>query len=282
MENTKEYFYFTKIVEENSVSKAARKLNVSQPFLSDYLKKIEKKHGFILFERSGNKLELTQIGKAFYEMSKNILAEENIFLKAAQTISKATDDIISIGIGSSRAQMFLDLPILNFLKNNKNVSIRIFEIKNENAKNVLHNGLADVVLHYDDIEGEISSILLKNEQLYIIKSKNVLKEFCDKWIVLKNGQKIRNIANKYCQNKQISIECETIATALRYCSLGLGNTIVPDYILNSLDLNEYVYEKIGESSFERPLYISRLNKSVLESNLIKKFINEVVRFNNEN
>lgn len=45
--------YFITIVEEGSISKAATKLNMTQPPLSMSLKKFEEELGFNLFKRSG-------------------------------------------------------------------------------------------------------------------------------------------------------------------------------------------------------------------------------------
>ncbi len=58
--------YFIAIVEEKSISAAARRLHLSQPPLSQQLKAMEEELGALLVERSGKRLEVTDAGKALY------------------------------------------------------------------------------------------------------------------------------------------------------------------------------------------------------------------------
>ena len=44
--------YIVVIAEENSITKAADKLYMTQPALSQYLKKVEKELGVLIFERT--------------------------------------------------------------------------------------------------------------------------------------------------------------------------------------------------------------------------------------
>ena len=46
--------YFLAIVKERSISKAAERLYLSQPYLSQYLAKLEGSLGVVLLDRAGN------------------------------------------------------------------------------------------------------------------------------------------------------------------------------------------------------------------------------------
>jgi len=65
-------FYFKTIAEEESVSKAAKKLRLGQPTLSAQLRQFEDAIGIKLFERHHKKLILTEQGKVALDYSKNI------------------------------------------------------------------------------------------------------------------------------------------------------------------------------------------------------------------
>ena len=54
--------YFWTIVEENSVSKAAEQLHITQPTLSRQLRELETELGTELFTREKNRLKLTEAG----------------------------------------------------------------------------------------------------------------------------------------------------------------------------------------------------------------------------
>ena len=58
---------FLTIAEMKSITKAAQKLYMSQPSLSQYLSKLENEIGLRLFERKNNKMELTCAGKKYLD-----------------------------------------------------------------------------------------------------------------------------------------------------------------------------------------------------------------------
>ena len=59
------YEFFLKVSEMGSISKAADKLYISQPALSQQLKNLEKELDASLFIRSNKGIELTGEGKIF-------------------------------------------------------------------------------------------------------------------------------------------------------------------------------------------------------------------------
>ena len=77
----KQLTYFVSTVQEGNISKAAEKLNISQPPLSTKLKELENELGVILFERGSRKIELTQAGRIFYARATSILEQMAIAKK---------------------------------------------------------------------------------------------------------------------------------------------------------------------------------------------------------
>ena len=65
--------YFTAIVDEGSISAAAKKLHISQPPLSNQMKSLEAELGVTLFERGLRSITLTDAGKLMYERANTIL-----------------------------------------------------------------------------------------------------------------------------------------------------------------------------------------------------------------
>src|SRR5690606_39481703 len=57
---------FTTVVEQSSLNKASKLLNLSQPALSRKIAKLEEEWGVALFERKGKRLELTRVGQEAY------------------------------------------------------------------------------------------------------------------------------------------------------------------------------------------------------------------------
>ena len=61
------YEYFAAIVEAGSLTRAAEQLYISQPSLSQYVKRLEANLGVELFDRSTSPLRLTYTGERYYQ-----------------------------------------------------------------------------------------------------------------------------------------------------------------------------------------------------------------------
>ena len=75
--NIKQYKYVITLAKESSFSKAADVLNITQPSLSQYIKKIEKGIGLELFDRTNGDVRLTDAGRVYIEAGRKILDLEH-------------------------------------------------------------------------------------------------------------------------------------------------------------------------------------------------------------
>lgn len=66
---------FCLVVENESISQAARKMFVSQPAVTRQMKALEEYYGTLLFERSAGRLDVTEAGKLLYPYAKAILED---------------------------------------------------------------------------------------------------------------------------------------------------------------------------------------------------------------
>jgi DNA-binding transcriptional LysR family regulator len=64
---------FVTVAEELSFSKAAARLNMTQPTLSEQIKQLEEWHGERLFKRVPHGAELTESGRGFLVWARRIL-----------------------------------------------------------------------------------------------------------------------------------------------------------------------------------------------------------------
>src|SRR5215471_13292249 len=71
----RQLFYFVTVAEERQFSRAAERLHISQPPLTQRIQALERDLGVQLFTRMGNQIELTEAGRAVLVEAKTILAQ---------------------------------------------------------------------------------------------------------------------------------------------------------------------------------------------------------------
>lgn len=102
--------YFVAVAEELSFSKAATRLHMSQPPLSQQIKALEDDLGVQLLERNRRGVYLTEAGKVFLNESRQILA--NMGSAVGATIRAAARDGGSLKLGLVTSALFHVLPTI--------------------------------------------------------------------------------------------------------------------------------------------------------------------------
>lgn len=90
--------YFCVIVEQGSISKAARLLNISQPPLSKRLQELEDEIGTALVSRNGTGIATTEAGMVFYLRATDILRNVEEARSEALLVATNRKTVVRIGI----------------------------------------------------------------------------------------------------------------------------------------------------------------------------------------
>ena len=131
---------FIEVYRTGSVTKAAERLHLSQPAVSNAIKELETYYGVMLFERMNRKIYITKAGLLLWQYANSILSQ----LEEVREIIRDEESTSGIRIGSNVAFGSLYLPAIlsDFCK--KYPDIPIFtRIENSSRmeKAVLHNEL---------------------------------------------------------------------------------------------------------------------------------------------
>jgi DNA-binding transcriptional LysR family regulator len=102
--------YFVAVAEELSFSKAATRLHMSQPPLSQQIKALEVGLGVTLFDRSRREVHLTEAGKILLAESKQILSSLN--KAVSTTVRAASNEGGTVKLGFVTSAMFHVLPTI--------------------------------------------------------------------------------------------------------------------------------------------------------------------------
>lgn len=95
--------YFVAVAQTQHFTRAAEMLGMSQPPLSQQIRRLEQEVGTPLFHRLTRGVELTEAGEAFYEDACQILALSDAALEKAKGIARGINGKLYLGVTSSNA-----------------------------------------------------------------------------------------------------------------------------------------------------------------------------------
>jgi len=145
------YEYVYAIYTEKSFTKAARKLFISQPSLSAAIKNIEKKVGAPLFERSGSKVALTEIGQEYVSAAEKIISIEKDFENRIHDIYNLETGKITVGGTNYLCSYVLPQIINKFTTSYPKIDVNLTEANSGILSNMINNEEIDIFLDsYDE------------------------------------------------------------------------------------------------------------------------------------
>jgi DNA-binding transcriptional LysR family regulator len=97
----KQLKYFLAVAEEKSFSRAAERLHISQPPLSQQIMKLESELGVRLFARTTRTFELTVAGKALMAEASELLAKMRMTIDTIRQIDRGEVGRLRVGIVGS-------------------------------------------------------------------------------------------------------------------------------------------------------------------------------------
>jgi DNA-binding transcriptional LysR family regulator len=95
--------YFVAVAEELSFTRAADRLHIGQPPLSQQVQALEEEIGAVLFDRSRRTIRLTEAGRVFLEDARRVLALAANAAETARRVEKGEIGQLKIGFTKSTA-----------------------------------------------------------------------------------------------------------------------------------------------------------------------------------
>lgn len=136
-------YYFIEVSNQSSITKAAKRLNISQPSLTVAIKNLETELGISLFHRIRNHIELTNHGHHFYE--KLIPLLKNLDDLNREMISLGSNNnILKIGIPPMMGTLLFPEIYRSFSQRYPDVQLEIFESGSIKIMDYLLNDTLDL------------------------------------------------------------------------------------------------------------------------------------------
>lgn len=292
--NLNQLKYIVTIADELNISKAAQKLYVSQPSLSQCIQSIEKELGTRLFERNTTPLKITYAGEIYINWARGILTSTEDIKKQISDISGHKNVKLIIGISPYRSTCILPPVIKELKKHYPNCNVLIEEhpttilhtMMDENKIDILIDTPHPNTIDYTSIPLMKENILIELPKSWGITGEEIsISELSQKpFIMLSNIQLLGKLSRDLCIKNgftpKVVVECHTVETAHSLVNQGLGATFIPELFIKNLDKKSTKFYKIKDFQPQRDFCVIYNNKKYLSS-VIKDFIKILDKYLNK-
>lgn len=294
--NIKHLAYFIELSKTLNFSLAAQKLGISQPTLTQALKKAEADLGVDLFERDGRKLKITEYGRIFLDFCGYITDLYDDTLRRIDDLKYGRTGSIRIGIAPSRAPFTIPNALKQFRRIYPDVRLDISEMLTANIEKNVENGLLDlgVLVTYESRNARIEYLPIETENVIIAVHHDLLSESFPAassdcavvkadlkafsgipFVLLGEDQLIVSQFKDLCAEKNVSINCvarcRNVETSLAMANTGVGATLVTstgmDYYRSAFP--ELRYFDVSEDGLARSVCVIHRKNQYIDPPLQK-------------
>ena len=235
----KQLQYFLTIVEEGSITAAAARLHVTQPPLSQQLKKLEKEFNVVLFERDSRNLQLTAVGQMFADRARQLLALSNVIQKEILDFSRGYKGNLYIGTTPTAVPLVLSPKIAEFHQNYPMINFEFFEGNSAYIHDLVQKGIIDIGIIRSPFHLQGIKYLKKEpEPMVAVMSPEYNWSDCvscsvdeldgKQLIIYRRYESILNeVFNLHNVLPRIICKAERSSSALRAAESGLGIALLP-------------------------------------------------------
>ena len=297
--NMKQLRYVLALAHEGSFSRAAESLGITQPSLSQYIKKVETEQGVRLFDRTGGDVRLTDAGRVYVDAGRRILDMEQQLERRIEDLTEFRSGSIVVGASPHRCIYLMPEIVKRFQKLYPGMHLVIEERWGASLLDDAEHGEFDLCIANLPVDDRIFryELMMKEEVLLAVKTDTPLCERLRKNTVKTDGREypavdFRELAgepfvtlaetqptqkrlDEICSEVGFEVhpaaECRTIETQIAMVKAGIGMALVPSGIARNSTADGISYFSFIQSIpyrdmavvYRREQYLSRAVRDLI-------------------
>lgn len=264
--------YFIAVAEELHFGRAAQRLHISQPPLSQQIMQLEAETGAQLFNRTNRSVQLTPAGAQFLQDARAILLQVEQATQRAARLHRGEEGELRIGFTSSAAFIgVMSDALYVFRQRWPNVHVQMQEINTRQQLAPLHEGKLDLgVMRNTPLPADLHHQLLLREPLCAVVHKAhplatagritlqaLAREpfvFFDPQVGTALYSEILDLLQRYQIRPYITQEVGEAMTILGLVATGLGVSILPASFSHAR-LANVVWLPLGEPDAQSEMWL---------------------------
>jgi len=257
--------YFIAVAEEGHITRAAERLGMQQPPLSQRIKSIERELNVQLFHRKARGVELTDAGRTFLNNARILLGQFDHTFEATRRTARGEQGQICVGVTpTSPFHPFVPQVIRTFREAYPLVYLRLEERLGIELIEQLRNELIDVAIvraSVPSLEGLVVYPLLEEAMVVALPRGHELasgsldgtalslKQLAHETFILYGppGTAFYDMTMAACRESgfspRVGQEAPRLTSSLNLVAAGLGISLVPDS-LQQIHMDAVVYRRL--------------------------------------
>ncbi len=273
--------YFVAVAEELHFSRAAERLHIAQPPLSQQIRQLETELGAQLFERTRRRVQLTAAGRMILDEARRALAQADRVVNVARRAAEGSAGIVRVGLSSSAPYTTLPAILRAFRAEFPGITLNLFERSTEEQLELIAADKIDVAFVRRPVENAPDSLVVRtilreplvlalprNHRLCRTRAVNIRSLAGEPFILFPRHaapglyDQIASICRRGGFQPGVAQEAVQMQTIVSLVSAGLGVAVVPASI-RKLHRERVAYRPIhpGGAMTEMAVVYDRNNSS---------------------
>jgi DNA-binding transcriptional LysR family regulator len=267
--------YFIAVAEEGHITRAAERLGIQQPPLSQQIRAIERELDVQLFRRKPRGVELTEAGHTFFDYARSITANLDQAFETTRRTARGEQGRIRVGVTpTSPFNPFVPRVIRSFREAYPLIALTLTERNSGDLIELLRNERLDAAFIRSNpslADGLVISFLMQEANMVALPEQHklaqvsadmslTLRSLADETIIVQGGRLgIFDDIIAICRAAGINPRIEEgppLASTLNLVAVGLGVSILPES-LQRMKVDGVVYRRLkGRHQLMAPLKLA--------------------------
>jgi len=256
--------YFLAVAETGQITKAAKRLNITQPPLSQQLILLEKELGLKLFERGKKRIHLTTAGNILHNRAEQMMELMKTTMNELQETNEGIAGKLTLGTVTSSGGSLLPERIQQFHHQYPKVTFDLRQGETLKVLELLTIGIIEIGFVRFPVDYEQYDFLPLPEESMVVAANSASALFPSSTVPLNLSQLIaqpllihqRHVTMITEHFRQAGLEPTILCTSdditplLIWASLGLGIAIVPESAIKLFPGSSLVFYKMASPALK--------------------------------
>jgi LysR family transcriptional regulator, cyn operon transcriptional activator len=234
--------YFVAIADAGGVSRAAARLNISQPALSRQIRDLETELGVSLFERRAGRLVLTGEGEDLLARGRDLLSSAESLRERARALRGGDEGVIRVGVAPLTLESLMPPFLAQHQRRHPKIEVRLAEADPGRLWAQLERGELNLAISFPGHEGLGSRLLFPVWALSVMPAGHRLarrtavdvEELAGERLLLPSRQYLtRQWVDTACRKSHLrpitALESTAPHALIALARVGYGIAIVPSH-----------------------------------------------------